>query len=309
MRCSLLATVFEALGRDGRPKFNAHVIVVMPDADARDRLIESLRGSSVYVGCVDARPVDNWNGLTAYLLKEATPAAWFAAGKSFRRIRGSIQLGDLGGDRVVLSRDLRDLLIATGRIQPFRRTYAKRQRSPPLRAASYRRPQSHMADRPSLEPTPTPEARAHGSMGASMSNNLKAFFDDAAELEPGASAPEALSRRCRVRAVRSGDAALSARWRSDWDRTIPSDFSAPLDRTRAQVERYLLLGSRKVCGLCEAGVLESYPLGGSRRITRESVRRYREPCLPKGPRFSQRPVIAKRKVGRPRKPRPEQAAE
>jgi hypothetical protein len=27
----LLVTVFEALGRDGRPKFNAHVILVVPE--------------------------------------------------------------------------------------------------------------------------------------------------------------------------------------------------------------------------------------------------------------------------------------
>jgi hypothetical protein len=158
----LLVTVFEALGRDGRPKFNAHVILVMPDADARDRLIESLQRSSVYGGRVHARAVDNWNGLTAYLLKEATSAAWFAAGKSFRRIRGSIPLGNLGGDRVVLSRDLRDVLIATGRIAPFQRSYAKRQRSPPPRAVSHGHSQSHMADLPP-EPTVTPGARVHKS--------------------------------------------------------------------------------------------------------------------------------------------------
>jgi hypothetical protein len=156
MRWGLSVTVFEALGRDRQPKFNAHVIVVMPDADARDRLIESLHRSSVYVGRVDARPVANWSGLTAYLLKEATPAAWFAAGKAFRRISGSIPLGDLGGDRVLLSRDLRDVLIATGRIEPFQRSYAKREWSPPPRAVSLRRPRSHTADRPPLELTPTP---------------------------------------------------------------------------------------------------------------------------------------------------------
>jgi hypothetical protein len=122
MRCGLLVTVFEALGRDGRPKFNAHLIAVMADADARDRLIKSLNRSSVYMGHVDARAVDNWNGLTAYLVKEATSQAWYGAGKSFRRIRGSIPLGDLGGDRVVVSHDLRDLLIAAGRIAPFKRT-------------------------------------------------------------------------------------------------------------------------------------------------------------------------------------------
>ena len=126
MRWGLLVTVFEALGRDGWPKFNAHVIVIMPDADARDRLIESLHRSSVYSGRVDVRPVDDWSRLTAYLLKEATPAAWFGAGKSFRRIKGSIPLGDLGGDRVVLSLDLKAALIDVGRIEPYRRSYAKR---------------------------------------------------------------------------------------------------------------------------------------------------------------------------------------
>jgi hypothetical protein len=126
MRWGLLVTVFEALGRDGRPKFNAHVIVIMPDADARDRLIESLYRSSVYSGRVDVRPVDDWSGLTAYLLKESTPAAWFAAGKRFRRIKGSIPLGDLGGDRVVLSLDLKAALIDARRIEPYRRSYAKR---------------------------------------------------------------------------------------------------------------------------------------------------------------------------------------
>jgi hypothetical protein len=126
MRSGLLVTVFEALGRDGQPKFNAHVIAIMPDADARDRLIESLHRSSVYTGRADVRPVDDWSRLTAYLLKEATPQAWFGAGKSFRRIKGSIPLGDLGGDRVVLSLDLKAALIDAGRIEPYRRSYAKR---------------------------------------------------------------------------------------------------------------------------------------------------------------------------------------
>jgi hypothetical protein len=177
MRCGLLVTVFEALGRDGRPKFNVHVIVVMPDAVARDRLIESVQRSSVYAGHVDARPVHEWKRLTAYVLKEATPQAWYAAGKSFRRIRGSIPLGDLGGDRVVLSRDLRDLLIASATIQPFKRTYAKRQRPPFPRVVSQNLPRSRMADRPPLEPVPTPAA-------GRVSNDLKPFFDVERSLSP-----------------------------------------------------------------------------------------------------------------------------
>jgi hypothetical protein len=125
----------------------------MPDAVARDRLIESLQRSSVYAGHVDARAVNNWNGLTTYLLKEATPQAWLGAGKRFRRLRGSIPLGDLGGDRVVLSRGLKDVLIATGRIKPFQRTYAKRQSSYPG-AVSHRLAQLRVADPPPLQLAP-----------------------------------------------------------------------------------------------------------------------------------------------------------
>jgi hypothetical protein len=172
MRCGLLATVFEALGRDLQPKFNAHVIVVMPDADARDRLIESLHRSSVYAGRVYARPVNNWNSLTAYLLKEATPQAWFGAGKRFRRIRGSIQLGDLGGDRVVVSRDLQALLIGSGRVAPFQRTYAKRQ--PPLGSpliAALNRPQRIV-----LLSSRCRRLTVVRAKGAAVGDDLKPFF-------------------------------------------------------------------------------------------------------------------------------------
>jgi hypothetical protein len=51
-----------------------------------------------------------------------TPQAWYGARKGFRRIKGSIPLGQLGGDRVVLSKDLKDTLLHTGRIEPYRRT-------------------------------------------------------------------------------------------------------------------------------------------------------------------------------------------
>jgi hypothetical protein len=196
MRWGLLVTVFEALGRDGQPKFNAHVIVVMPNADARDRLIESLHHSSVYGRYVDAKRIADWYRLTKYLCKEATPQAWFGAGMRFRRIKGSNPLGDLGGDRVVLSRDLKNALLATGRIARFQRTYAKRQPSPPPGAVSHRRTRSRTADRPPVEPTPTPATDAQ--MRAAANDDPKAFFDNAAECEPWArplSIPTGLRRR------------------------------------------------------------------------------------------------------------------
>jgi hypothetical protein len=49
--------------------------------------------------------------------------------------------------------------------------------------------------------------------------------------------------------------------------------------------------------------VESFLLGGKRRIVFESLKRYRAACIAKGPQLSTRPVIGKRPVGRPRKPR------
>jgi len=126
MRRSNSITVFEALGRDKLPKFGAHIVAVMPDVTARDKLIEILNGSA-YREHVLAKPVEDWPGLTGYLLKEATPQAWYGARKSFRRVGGSIALGELGGDRVVPSNDLKATLLRGGRIASYRRTYAKRQ--------------------------------------------------------------------------------------------------------------------------------------------------------------------------------------
>jgi hypothetical protein len=126
MRRVYSVSVFEALGRDRSPKFGVHIVALMPNTTARDKLIESLNGSA-YRQHVDAKPVADWPGLTTYLLKEATPQAWYGAKKSFRRIKGSIPLGELGGDRVLLSNDLKDTLLRNGRIEPYRRTYAKRQ--------------------------------------------------------------------------------------------------------------------------------------------------------------------------------------
>ncbi len=134
MRRVRMTTVFEALGRDEQPKFGAHIVAVMPNAAARNRAIEGLNGSSAYAGMaagfsesgrpVFAEPVTDWGRLTKYLLKEATPQAQYL--KGFRRVGGSIPLGILGGDRVVLSSDLRDALVRSGKVEPYRRTYAKR---------------------------------------------------------------------------------------------------------------------------------------------------------------------------------------
>lgn len=126
MRRSNSITVFEALGRDKQPKFGAHIVALMPNVTARDRLVEIINGAA-YRNHVLAKPVEDWPGMTGYLLKEATPQAWYGARKSFRRVGGSIPLGELAGDRVVPSKDLKETLLRGGRIESYRRTYAKRQ--------------------------------------------------------------------------------------------------------------------------------------------------------------------------------------
>jgi hypothetical protein len=81
---------------------------------------------------------------------------------------------------------------------------------------------------------------------------------------------------------------------------------APPDLTIQQTMFYLSLSARAVQRLCGTGVLDSYLLGGSRRIIFASVKRYREACIAEGPQFAHRPMTGKRKPGRPRsKPRPE----
>jgi hypothetical protein len=124
MRRHLAATAFEARNRKKEPKFGSHIVAVMPDATARDRLVDSLNGSTVYGKNILAKPVTDWSGLTGYLLKEATPQAAYK--KNIRRVGGSIPLGVQGGDRVIPSRDLKDVLVNVGRIKPYQRTYAKR---------------------------------------------------------------------------------------------------------------------------------------------------------------------------------------
>ena len=69
MQRVLSTTVFEALGRDRQPKFGAHIVAVMPNAMARDRLIERLNGSAAYGKHIDARPVTNWSRLRAICSK------------------------------------------------------------------------------------------------------------------------------------------------------------------------------------------------------------------------------------------------
>jgi hypothetical protein len=69
-------------------------------------------------------PRAGFNVVGAIPAKNAALLSGVAEQRSFPRIGGSIPLGALGGDRVILSNNLRDALINAGRTEPYRRTYA-----------------------------------------------------------------------------------------------------------------------------------------------------------------------------------------
>ena len=79
MRRSNSITVFEALGRDKQPKFGAHIVALMPNATARDKLIEILNGAA-YGAHVLAKPVVGLAGSDGLSAQggDATGVVWGA---------------------------------------------------------------------------------------------------------------------------------------------------------------------------------------------------------------------------------------
>lgn len=68
--------------------------------------------------------VDDFAGLASYLSKERPPVVK-GGSRLGSRSKGSHKLGKAGGDRVTLSRELRDHAIEAGLITPWKRTKAK----------------------------------------------------------------------------------------------------------------------------------------------------------------------------------------
>lgn len=113
---------------EGQHAVHSNIVAPVPLGQSVNSVIESLLASPTYGPNLagGTKLVTDVSGLRDYLLKEATPQAWWAAGKSFRRERGSHVLGDGGGDRVRLSGDLEAALLREGLIQPRTRTYCSR---------------------------------------------------------------------------------------------------------------------------------------------------------------------------------------
>jgi hypothetical protein len=142
---------------EGEPAVHSHIVAAFHSQAEVEGTADSLNRSSVYGETVFAEPVSDWAGLTGYLAGEATPQAWFAAGKSFPRVAGSHRLGEGGGDRVRLSPDLEAALLRAGRVEPRKRTYAARALpKPPLAIAPTEYPAAEITGQ--LRPAPVIEA-------------------------------------------------------------------------------------------------------------------------------------------------------
>ena len=118
---------------EGSPTVHSHIVGPTPKGTRPKDVIERLEKSAVYGEGIGGGVVYDPPGFVNYLRKQATPQAHYAAGRSFRRDRGPHVLGDGGGDRVRMSRQLEADLVGEGIVPPRRRTYRKRGLKPPLR--------------------------------------------------------------------------------------------------------------------------------------------------------------------------------
>ena len=83
---------------------------------------------------------------------------------------------------------------------------------------------------------------------------------------------------------------------------IPPDHHSP-DVDIGQAMWWLdNVSHRTVQRLCESGEIESYLLGGKRRIIFESLKQYRARCVARGPQFAAPLKTGKRPPGRPKSP-------
>lgn len=120
------------------PSYHWHIVAPFPTLAYARKAVEAFNNAEAFLrygpATIDARLVTDWGGLSGYLLKEATSQAWWAAGMTFRRKKGSHALGEGGGDRVILSPALEDALVRAEKVEPRRRQYAARSLSRPTKS-------------------------------------------------------------------------------------------------------------------------------------------------------------------------------
>jgi hypothetical protein len=112
---------------EGRPAVHSNILFPLGGPKA-ERLIAGLLRSANFQG--DELHISNAEGagwFVAYCSKErVTQARFVGVGSLKKRLRGSHPLGAGGGDRVRLSKALKDQLLEEGLMRPYRQHYAAR---------------------------------------------------------------------------------------------------------------------------------------------------------------------------------------
>jgi excisionase family DNA binding protein len=85
----------------------------------------------------------------------------------------------------------------------------------------------------------------------------------------------------------------------------PGPSTLTPDPLIAEACEMLGVSLRQMYRLIKTGEVQGFVLGGRRRVTYDSLRRYREICIARGHQLLPLNHPGKRKRGRPRKPKPE----
>jgi hypothetical protein len=108
------------------PAVHSNILFPLGGPNAK-RLIDGLLRSKRYPGDTLHIKKGNPARFLSYCSKERTPQARFVGvGLLAKRMRGSHRLGEGGGDRLRLSKALKDQLIEEGLVRPYRARYAAR---------------------------------------------------------------------------------------------------------------------------------------------------------------------------------------
>ena len=125
---------------EGSAGVHSNLLVPVASKEDGQKLVASLARWKFDEGVVYGVIVKDKAEVRGYLMKECTTQAHYAANYSFTRKKGSHKLGEGGGDRVHLSKELEAALVGSGRIERRTRTYVSRAlRNPniqPARAVS-----------------------------------------------------------------------------------------------------------------------------------------------------------------------------
>jgi hypothetical protein len=112
---------------EGHPAVHSNILFPLDGPNAK-RLIDGLLRSKRYPGDTLVIKKANGDRFLSYCSKErVTQARWVGVGVLAKRLPGSHPLGEGGGDRLRLSKALKEQLLEEGLVRPYRARYAARE--------------------------------------------------------------------------------------------------------------------------------------------------------------------------------------